>query len=88
LVEFHGTVLGFFGCYSFQNFFDPSTTEETYVVEMRIWCIKIGIVLVLHSYGPDGTGCGSLLVVLLFSIREVVSLSPARADRVKYKALK
>jgi hypothetical protein len=27
------------------NFFGLSTTEE---VEMRIWCIKIGIVLVLH----------------------------------------
>jgi cbb3-type cytochrome oxidase subunit 1 len=30
------------------NFFGLSTTEETCVVEMRIWCIKIGIVLVLH----------------------------------------
>jgi hypothetical protein len=26
-----------------------STTEETWLVEMRIWCIKIGIVLVLHT---------------------------------------
>jgi hypothetical protein len=25
-------------------------TEETWLVEMRIWCIKIGIVLVLHCY--------------------------------------
>ena len=30
------------------NFFGLSTTEETEVVEMRTWCIKIGIVLVLH----------------------------------------
>ena len=30
------------------NFFSLSTTEGTYLVEMRIWCIKIGIVLVLH----------------------------------------
>ena len=30
------------------NFFDPSTTDETSLVEMRIWCIKIGIVLTLH----------------------------------------
>jgi hypothetical protein len=30
------------------NFFGLSTTEETLLVEMRIWCIKIGIVLVLH----------------------------------------
>ena len=25
-----------------------STTDETSLVEMRIWCIKIGIVLTLH----------------------------------------
>jgi hypothetical protein len=31
------------------NFFGLSTTEETKVVEMCIWCIKIGIVLVLHD---------------------------------------
>jgi hypothetical protein len=30
------------------NFFGPSTTDETSLVEMRIWCIKIGIVLLLH----------------------------------------
>jgi hypothetical protein len=30
------------------NFFGLSTTEKTLVVEMRIWCIIIGIVLVLH----------------------------------------
>jgi hypothetical protein len=28
------------------DFFGLYTTEETYLVEMRIWCIKIGIVLV------------------------------------------
>jgi hypothetical protein len=32
------------------NSFGPSTTEETLAVEMRIWCIKIGIVLVLHIH--------------------------------------
>jgi hypothetical protein len=31
-------------------FFDLSITEKTLVVEMRIWCIKIGNVLVLHTY--------------------------------------
>ena len=31
------------------QFFGRSTTEGTQVVEMRIWCIKIGIVLVLYS---------------------------------------
>jgi hypothetical protein len=30
--------------------FGLSTTDETSLVEMRIWCIKIGIVLVLHSW--------------------------------------
>jgi hypothetical protein len=28
------------------KFFGLSTTEETWLVEMRIWCIKIGNVLV------------------------------------------
>jgi hypothetical protein len=31
------------------NFFSPITTEETYVVKIRIWCIKIGNVLILHQ---------------------------------------
>jgi hypothetical protein len=31
------------------NFIDLSITDETWVVGMRIWCIKIGNVLVLHS---------------------------------------
>ena len=30
------------------NFFDPSTTDKTSLVELGIWCIKIGIVLTLH----------------------------------------
>jgi hypothetical protein len=30
------------------NFFDLSVTEEILVVEMRIWYVKIGIVLVLY----------------------------------------
>jgi hypothetical protein len=30
------------------NLFSLSITEETLLVEMRIWCIKTGIVLVLH----------------------------------------
>jgi hypothetical protein len=32
------------------NFFGLSTTEEIESVEMHIWCIKVGIVLVLHEY--------------------------------------
>jgi hypothetical protein len=34
--------------YSFHNFFDLSITEETWVVELRIWCIKTVNALVLH----------------------------------------
>jgi hypothetical protein len=50
----------FFGSYNFHNlffrisnFFGLSTTEETLLVEMRIWCIKICIVLVLHDKHDD-----------------------------------
>jgi hypothetical protein len=31
-----------------------SITEETWLIEMRIWCIKIGIVLVLYCNKSDG----------------------------------
>jgi hypothetical protein len=52
-ISWHSIWMGFFSrlLYSFHisNFFGLSTTEETQVVEMRIWCIKIGIVLVLHK---------------------------------------
>jgi hypothetical protein len=41
------------------NFFGLSTTEETWLVEMRIWCIKIGIVSVLHY--PDPHVCVDFL---------------------------
>jgi hypothetical protein len=58
LAQLHITVFVFFGSYTvftffysnFQLFFGLSTTEETSVVEIRIWCIKIGIVLVLKYY--------------------------------------
>jgi hypothetical protein len=39
-----------------------SITEETRVVEMRIWCIKIGNVLVLHFNPWVETSAGGLLV--------------------------
>jgi cbb3-type cytochrome oxidase subunit 1 len=55
LAQFHGTYLVFSALAQFShifsrisNFFGQSATGETIVVEMRIWCIKIGIVLVLH----------------------------------------
>jgi hypothetical protein len=51
---FHPTALSqFLVFYSrISNFLDLSITEETWVVEMQIWWIKIGNVLVLHS-GED-----------------------------------
>jgi hypothetical protein len=53
-IYFHDIVFFFRLIYSFHdvfrisNFFGLRITEETKVVEMHIWCIKIGIVLVLH----------------------------------------
>jgi hypothetical protein len=34
--------------FQISNFFNLSITEETWVVEMHIWCIKIVNILVLH----------------------------------------
>jgi hypothetical protein len=55
LAQFHGTLFGFhltalsvFTFFFISNFFNLSITEETRVVEMRIWCIKISNILVLH----------------------------------------
>jgi hypothetical protein len=54
LAKFYGTLV-IWGSSSFQvfspqisTFFGLSITEKTLLVEMHIWCIKIGIVLVLH----------------------------------------
>jgi hypothetical protein len=44
------------------NFFDLSITEETLVVEMRTWCIKIVNVLVLHFNPWVEASAGGLLV--------------------------
>jgi hypothetical protein len=48
--------LGFRLFYTFHDFFfrisdfsSMSTTDETSLVEMHIWCIKIGIALYLHN---------------------------------------
>jgi hypothetical protein len=52
LAKFYGTLV-IWGSSSFQffprisTFFGLNITEETLLVEMRIWCIKIGVVLVL-----------------------------------------
>ena len=37
-----------FTFFRLSNFFGLSTIDETSLVEMRIWCIKIGIVLTLN----------------------------------------
>jgi hypothetical protein len=39
-----------------------SITEETWVVEMHIWCIKIGNVLVLHFNPWVEASAGGLVV--------------------------
>ena len=48
--------------FSTSNFFGSSTTDETSLVEMRIWCIKIGIVLTLHFNPWVEASAGGLLV--------------------------
>ena len=50
--------------FSTSNFFGPSTTDETSLVEMRIWCIQIGIVhvLTLHFNPWVEASAGGLLV--------------------------
>jgi hypothetical protein len=45
--------------------------------------IQVGIISQINKWANTGTGCSSLVIVLSFSIREVVSSSPARAGRVK-----
>ena len=42
--------------------FGLSATGETWLVEMRIWCIKIGIILVLHFNPWIKASAGGLLV--------------------------
>jgi hypothetical protein len=47
-------IYGSFPLFSdFQLFSGLSTTDETLVVEMRIWCIKIGNVFALHYIPSD-----------------------------------
>ena len=46
----------------FQLFSGLSTTDETLVVELRIWCIKIGNVFALHFNPSVEASAGGLLV--------------------------
>jgi hypothetical protein len=63
LFGFHLAVLSVFTFFPrISNFFDPSITEETWVVEICIWCIKIGNVLVLHFNRWVKVSAGGLLV--------------------------
>jgi hypothetical protein len=72
LAQFHGTLFGFNPCHptalsvfifspDCQLFFHLSITEETWVMKIFIWCIKIVNVLVLHCtkfdwIWPAGSG--------------------------------
>jgi hypothetical protein len=56
---FLDTVFTFFGIF---KFFNLSITEETWVVLMRFYCIKIGKVLVLNSNTMVEASTGGLLV--------------------------
>jgi hypothetical protein len=54
LASFHGTLFGFVnGLYIYSisdfNIFGLSMIQETSIVNMSIWCIKIAIVWILHS---------------------------------------
>ena len=61
---FFSALLQFSPCFfsRISNFFGLSTTDETWLVEMRIWCIKIGIVLVLHFNPWVEASAGGLYV--------------------------
>jgi hypothetical protein len=61
-------LLVFTFCFQIFNFFDLSITEETLVVEIRIWCFKIRNVLVLH-FNPwvEASACGLLVPEGLYS---------------------
>jgi hypothetical protein len=58
LFGFHPTALSVFTfLFRISNFFDLRITEETWLVEMRIWCIKIGIVLLLKLFYLKARAC-------------------------------
>ena len=59
---FFSALYTFVNFFSTSNFFGSSTTDETSLVEMRIWCIKIGIVLTLHFNPWVEASAGGLLV--------------------------
>jgi hypothetical protein len=70
LAQFHGTLFGFHptalsvftsSFFRISNFFDLSITEQTWVVEMHIWCIKIVNVLISHlMYDLSSSRCDKL----------------------------
>jgi hypothetical protein len=57
------------------NFFDLSITEETWVVEMRIWCIKLVNVLVLHSIHSSLKPAVSFIILHVYQQKlEIISV--------------
>jgi hypothetical protein len=61
--------------FQISNFFNLSITEETWVDEMHIWCIKIFNVLVLH-FNPwvEVSACELLIPKGLYSRVSVLAL--------------
>jgi hypothetical protein len=59
---FHPMALTVFTFFPISNFLEPSITGENWVVEMRIWCIKIFSVLVLHFNPWVEVFAGGLLI--------------------------
>ena len=60
--DFFSALYTFHNFFLNSNYFGSSTTDETSLVEMRIWCIKIGIVLTLHFNPWVEASAGGLLV--------------------------
>jgi hypothetical protein len=68
-----------------------STTDETLVVEMRIWCIKIGNVFALHyPYTCSDKRYLSCHIMVYVVFKETVNASPVTAPTmvVAYSNLK
>ena len=65
----------FFYFFRIWNSFGLNITEETLLVEMRIWFIKIGIVLILHLWNVSllkGRICHIRPFMLIFTVRNTV----------------
>jgi hypothetical protein len=54
-------------------FFGLSTTDETWLVEMHIWCMKFGIVLVLYFSPWVEASAGQLLICKFLHVSSPVA---------------